>query len=310
MHKCSTETTGASRCAALSVALGEPLAGTAAAADTWLCLEQHGPWGRDALTQSHLDAELGAALAERADSSGVRVQLIRRPGRHPDAGDGGSRRIYLAHTRPGASWLRTAESTDPSELLALDFDRLADGKHDHWGDAVTDPVLLVCTNGKRDQCCAVRGRALIEELAGRHDGALWETTHTGGHRFAPAAVLLPSGYTYGRLDARHADAVLSAACADKVVTDHCRGRSCWDGAGQAAELAVREHAGEYLADALWVRDPAPSEAEGRVRIAHRDGRQWAVAVQRRTLDPPRPNSCGKSAIRPVTWGAGDVSELP
>lgn len=309
-EKPSAETTGANRCAALSVALDEPLAGTAAAADTWLCLEQRGPWGRDALTQSRLDSELGAALAARTDSGGVRVQLIRRPGGHSGADDDGPRRVYLAHTHPGASWLRTAELADPSELLDLDFDRLAAGRHDGWGSAVTEPVLLICTNGKRDQCCAIQGRALIDELAGRHDGMVWETTHTGGHRFAPAAVLLPSGYTYGRLDARHTDAILSAACAGKVVTDHCRGRSCWGGAGQAAELAVRGHTGEYLTEALWVRDSSWDHETGRVRIAHQDGRHWEVAVHRRDLEPPRPNSCGKSAVRPTAWIAGDIFDVP
>lgn len=306
-EKRSAEVTGADTCAALSEALHEPLAGTAAVAETWLCLEQPGPWGRDALTQSRLDPEVGSALAERAEASGVRIQLIRRTGRHPDTHADRPRRVYLAHTRPGRSWLRTAEPVDPAELLALDFDRLAAGRHDGWGEAAAGPVLLVCTNGRRDRCCAVQGRALIGELGGRHGGAVWETTHTGGHRFAPAAVLLPSGYTYGRLNAQHAEAVLSAACAGKVVTDQCRGRSCWSGPGQVAELAVREHTGEYLTDTLSVPEQAPDAATGTVEVAHQDGRRWEVAVHQRSLDPPRPNSCGKSAVRPVAWTAGRIA---
>ena len=29
---------------------------------------------------------------------------------------------------------------------------------------------------------------------------VWECTHLGGHRFAPTALVLPTGYSYGRLD--------------------------------------------------------------------------------------------------------------
>ncbi|OEV07469.1 sucrase ferredoxin, partial [Streptomyces nanshensis] len=51
-----------STCATASRDLAEPLAGTAATARTWLLIEQPGPWGRKALTQSRLDPDLGQAL--------------------------------------------------------------------------------------------------------------------------------------------------------------------------------------------------------------------------------------------------------
>ncbi|MGW5644582.1 sucrase ferredoxin [Saccharopolyspora sp. NPDC003752] len=296
----------AATCAALSETFAEPLPGTAAVADSWLCLEQRGPWGHNALVQSHLDPELGRALSARTDEHGVRIQLIRQPGRHADTGGGQPRRVFLAHTAPGTGWLRTTTVDNPADLLELDFGRIAAGHHDGWGRPVADPLLLVCTNGRRDRCCALLGRELITELAGRHDGSIWESTHTGGHRFAPAAVLLPSGYTYGRLTAPAAEAVLSAAAAGKVVLDHCRGRSSWTRAGQTAELAVREHIGEYLADALRVT----AEENGQVTIGHQDGRSWDVAVREHELDPPRPNSCGKKAVRPTTCTAETINGRP
>ncbi|PKW14838.1 sucrase ferredoxin [Saccharopolyspora spinosa] len=296
----------AATCAALSEALAEPMPGTAAVADSWLCLEQRGPWGHNALTQSHLDPELGQALSARAGQHRVRIQLIRHPGRHADTAGDQQRRVFLAHTAPGTGWLRTATITDPAELLELDFARIAAGNHDDWGQPTTEPLLLVCTNGRRDRCCALLGRELITELAGRHDGRIWESTHTGGHRFAPAAVVLPSGYTYGRLTAHTADAVLSSAAAGKVVLDHCRGRSTWSRAGQAAELALRERLGEYLADALRVT----GEEAHQVLIDHEDGRRWQVEVRERELDPPRPNSCGKTAIRPTACTVETINRRP
>jgi hypothetical protein len=293
-------------CAGLSEAFAEPLAGTAAVAGSWLCLEQRGPWGHNALVQSHLDRELGRALAARGDEHGVRVQLIRRPGRHADTAVDRPRRVFLAHSSPGAGWLRETSTTNPAELLDLDFAQIFAGRHDDWGSPVTEPLLLVCTNGRRDRCCALLGRELVAGLVGRHNGSVWETSHTGGHRFAPAAVVLPSGYTYGRLNAHTADAVLSSAAAGKVVLGHCRGRSSWTRAGQVAELAVREHIGEYLVDALRITE----EEAGQVLVGHQDGRSWRVTVRETELDPPRPNSCGKAAVRPTTYAAVAINGRP
>ncbi len=91
-----------STCATASRDLFEPLAGTAATARTWLLLEQPGPWGAKALTSSHLDPALGRALEDAAEGTGVRVALIRRPGRHADCHTATRRRVFAAHVAPGA----------------------------------------------------------------------------------------------------------------------------------------------------------------------------------------------------------------
>ncbi|GAA2354771.1 sucrase ferredoxin [Saccharopolyspora halophila] len=292
-------TTADTTCAALSQALTEPLPGTAAVASAWLCLEQRGPWGHNALLESHLDPGIGAELDRRASAHGVRVQLIRHPGPHPDTS--GPRQVLIGHAEPGG-WLREKTIDDPAELLDLDFQRIAAGRHDGWGEQAS-PVLLVCTNGRRDRCCALLGRELIAEISEHHRDAIWETSHTGGHRFAPAAVLLPSGYTYGRLTTHQVDSALAAAAAGKVSLDGLRGRSAWSRSGQAAELAVRHELGESLQDALEVDETEETAESTVVRVRHRDGRDWRVAVRPRELDPPRPNSCGKEAVRPVSLEA-------
>ena len=46
------------------------------------------------------------------------------------------------------------------------------------------PLLLVCTHGRRDACCAQFGRPTAMALARRYGTAVWETTHVGGDRFA------------------------------------------------------------------------------------------------------------------------------
>ncbi|MYR19650.1 sucrase ferredoxin, partial [Streptomyces sp. SID6137] len=142
-----------SRCASVSLSLDEPVSATAATATTWLLLEQPGPWGAKALTSSHLDPAVGRALETAASGTGVRVALIRRPGRHADPGTGEIRQVYAAHTVPGRGWLRAATTRDPRHLLDLDLGALGAGDHRSF-DAVLggrphtgDPLALVCTNG-------------------------------------------------------------------------------------------------------------------------------------------------------------------
>lgn len=285
-------------CTALSQSLGEPLVGTAAVATTWLCIEQPGAWGHDALVQSQLDPELGAELADRAGGTGVRISLIRRPGRSDVAVR--QRQVYLAHTQPGASWLERAAIADVKELLALDFARLGAGERPGIGRLVDEPVLLVCTNGSRDRCCAQLGRPIAGALAARHGDAVWETTHTGGHRFAPTGVVLPSGYLYGRLDVESAEQTLRAAADGAVRTGGCRGRSTWTTAGQVAELAVRDLIDEPSADALFVTGVRPGDgAEVGVEVRHVDGRRWLATVAEDTLEPARRTSCAKDAVTPT-----------
>ncbi|MGQ0841794.1 sucrase ferredoxin [Actinokineospora sp.] len=277
-------------CSVLSRALDEPLAGTAATAATWLCVEQPGPWGRDALTGSHLDVGLGADLAARTNGTGVRVALIRRPGSHPDRHRPVPRRVYLAHTVPGRTFLRQTTLTDPKHLLDLDFAAAGAGEHGGFGAAAAGPLLLVCTNGRRDVCCALRGRPIAALLAADHGDAVWESSHLGGHRFAPTGLLLPTGYAYGDLDGDRARALLDQA---EVVTDRCRGRCTWHPAGQAADLAVRVLTHTVDPDLLTVRPPTRDDEDNwRVVVAHADGRAWRVTVAERAVGPDRPVSCG------------------
>ncbi|THA24136.1 sucrase ferredoxin [Streptomyces sp. RKND-216] len=293
-------------CATASRVLSEPLAATAATARTWLLIEQPGPWGSKALTESHLDPALGAALDRAAAPHGVRVALIRRPGPHADRGEPHDRRIHLAHTAPGVSWVLTRETAagvDPvTSLPDMDFAALGagiragagPGWHDHRGD----PLALVCTNGKRDRCCALLGRPLAAELAASAHADVWEITHIGGHRFSPTLLVLPYGYAYGRAAAHTVKSVLEAVREGRVVTEGCRGRSVWDRPGQAADLAVREATGEQQADALDVVDvqEAPEGSGGQrwaVTVVHRDGRRWRVHIAAVADDAPQAApSCG------------------
>ncbi|MEU3711752.1 sucrase ferredoxin [Streptomyces catenulae] len=318
-----------STCTLASREGAEPLAGTAAAARTWLLIEQPGPWGAEALTNSHLDPDLGRALKAATDGTDVRVALIRRPGPYSRRGTMLRRRVFLAHTAPGRSWIRTTTLADPKSLLRLDFTAAGAGHHDGLWDAYTgSPLALVCTNGKRDRCCAVLGRPLAADLA-KSGTEAWEVTHIGGHRFAPTLVVLPYGYAYGRASADLVRHAVEAADNGQILLDHCRGRSTWDRPAQAADLAVRDMLGEHRTDALDVvradavrsetvradHPAAPRAAAAEplpawsVTVAHSDGRMWQVLVEQRTDGAPAPASCGSLLGPPARMAVTAITRL-
>lgn len=267
-------------CSEMSRVVGEPLAGSAPEARLWVLVEQSGPWGRDAVVESDLGLETGRALKEWSADQPVRLGLIRRPGRHP--GDGTvsrPRTVLLARSDPDHSWLRAESMSDPRELLNLDPAQLL--------TLPADPrphprLLLVCTHSKRDQCCALKGRILAERLATTFDGDVWETSHLGGHRFAPTLVSLPDGYLYGGPDA------------ETLSTRACRGRSTLSADGQVAEIAALEHFGLRSPRALEVTD----RGSGHWLVRAPDGRSLTIAVTSSDSPVERQESCGKT---PVGW---------
>ncbi|MFE7796172.1 sucrase ferredoxin [Nocardia sp. NPDC057440] len=225
-----------------------PLPGTATRVTGWLCVEQPGAWGRDVIGDEVLGPEITAELAARTKAAQVRPTLIRRPGRSEFTG---VRTVFIASSRPEGSWCERFEITDLKQLLDLDLHQL-NGPPPGIGVPVDDPLVLVCAHGKRDQCCALLGRPIAASLAAEYPGRVWECSHTGGHRFAPAVVLLPSGLTYGRLDAAGARQAVEAATRGAVSMTGLRGRSCYKPIEQVAELAVREQI-SAATDALTVR---------------------------------------------------------
>ncbi len=302
--------------------------GTAARARFWVALEQNGPWGRSAATDSHLDRGVGGHLERSCAESGGRLILIRRPGSHADPPAAApqrdaARRCYLAWTggssgdqRIPRPWLRTVLLDSPEQLLNVDLEALARG--DLAGLTPTlaglsecPPVLLVCTNGRRDVCCAVRGRPVAAAGHAADPGRVWECSHTGGHRFAPTGVLLPWGRTLARLDLLEARTLLDSADTGHLPPGllgarHDRGSSALTPAGQAAESTVRTMLGETELTALTVSpslgEGDPREQASTVEVRHRDGRQWLVDLERHPGESMAP-SCGTSPVPTSTWVA-------
>lgn len=262
-------------CSAVS-ALDEPLPGTAAVVHRWLCIEHPGAWGNDVVKDAPLGAELTAELDRRCKAAGMRLMLIRRPGRREQPN---YRQVYLANSAPGDSWCEQLRVANAAELLDVPFEERG------VGEPVAEPIVLVCAHSKRDQCCARFGRPIAAGLSVDYPGTVWECSHTGGHRFAPSMIMLPSGYTYGRLGLEDARKAIEMLTEGRVFGLGLRGRSCYSSGGQAAEVAVRE-----LIDA-GTEELRVDGHKSEFVVRHLDGRVWGAEIESGAL-PPRPVSCG------------------
>jgi hypothetical protein len=225
------------RCSDRSERLDEPLLGSASTVRNWLLIENAGPWGRTALRDSRLPPEVGIRLQRLARESGVRTLLIRRPGRSDPDGH----HVLASHTGPGTVWLERGHVGDVREVFDLDLSGLAHGQPAGLDRVVDEPLYLACTHGRRDVCCAEKGRPLAAELSTGFPEQTWESSHIGGDRFAGNLVCFPHGVYYGRVAPRDAWWI-AAQYADGVVDlDHYRGRSCYGVSVQAAETFLRRH---------------------------------------------------------------------
>lgn len=308
-------------CTDSALAASEPLIGSAPTALGWICVEQNGPWGRKALVESRLDPAIGAKLADLTAAHQLRAVLIRRPDHHSiartEADSTTARTVLVASSHPRSAWLLRGTITDPAMLLRLPWEAIAAGDREKvltaapWLRPSSAPTLLVCTNARRDVCCARLGRPVVQSMAAQHPDAVWEVTHISGHRFAPTTLLLPSGYLHGRV--RDATTFFAAARAG-IIDGPIRGRSTWPAAGQVAEAFIRDR---YhitgINDLAVVAIPHPGGSAPtastagdsevtRWQVESTDGASWQVEVASRVRGE-RAQSCGAALTALVTHQA-------
>ncbi|GGF54678.1 hypothetical protein GCM10011519_30740 [Marmoricola endophyticus] len=289
----------ASRCALQAQLRGDPMAGTAPPASRLLLVEQAGPWGPRGLTESRADADLARQVDELAAAGGARMQAIREPARH--AGRAKGHRVALADTRDGQQvtwWWRVDDLAELLEQLAR---RSPDAPADLVApdDAVEDrdPVYLVCTHGKHDACCALRGRPVATALAEVRPGRVWETTHVGGDRFAANLLVLPYGEMYGRVLPFAASDFVDRIEAGDVVPGLMRGRAGLPPVAQAALVFAHERLAETRRDAFAVTGIEKLE-DGTTTVGLQSAHGPVTAVMATEISEPNKLTCrGPQGVR-------------
>jgi hypothetical protein len=298
-----------SRCSETSLALGEHQEGTASTVTRWLLIEQRGPWGYDARRSNRMPPTVARHLRREARRLDVRLVLIRRPA--PRGGP--TIRGYSARTARGerSLWsfsVPSIEALADVEMAGLVDPETATGDIKVWRRRDDEPLLLVCTNGRRDPCCAERGRPVFAALEPLAPGRVWECSHIGGDRFAANVVWLPEGVYYGRVEPADAGRLVRATADRRVLLDRFRGRTDGPMPAQAAEAHVRRQLGLDRADDVLSVTSRPAADDGSVDVTLElaDGRRAPITVHVDRASPPRRLTCHSErtvlppAYRPVT----------
>lgn len=170
--------------------------GTAGSYVCVVMIEWTGPWPSDVSDLSPLAKVVGVLAGHQ-----VRVLLVK------PALPGNVQRV-ISFRRDNSDWFsgfgRRVDEVALSDVGEL---AMALGRAELPFDFDTGEVdLLICTHGARDACCGSAGTRLVLDISARRPLALgrahmniWRTSHLGGHRFAPTAIVMPEGTAWAYL---------------------------------------------------------------------------------------------------------------
>lgn len=212
-----------SRCAPWARARGLRPAGSAVRAPGGVLLLQWPlPWPRDIA-----DVEELAPVLRVAKTLGVRVLLVARA----QSPQGAQTICFHARpSRPDDSFVRY----EPRELVRPRADVVSGALNllAGAGGEVEPPgrEVVVCTHGRRDVCCGGAGTALYAELHAAVPAGVrvWRSSHQGGHRFAPTALVLPDATSWSDLDAGTVHAILQRSVQVESIIGRYRGSTAID----------------------------------------------------------------------------------
>ena len=275
-------------CSEASADASEPLGATASRVDRWILVEYRGVWAHDALEGSALSGDVKAPLRAARDARPhTKLLFVRRTERRAQP-----LRVFVAASPEHGGSIRGLELERHEDVLEHDLGGEA-------GDPVDHPLLLVCTHGKHDKCCARYGRPLYEAVADLVEPEwVWQASHVGGDRFAGNLVALPQGAYFGRVGRADVWPLVDAYLGGRVRLENYRGRSCHSMVVQAAERLLREELGLLgLEDVSFVS--LSREADDRWLVEMRAGRTaetHAVSVAL-TWGPLAHLTCSSETLR-------------
>lgn len=308
--------------------------GTAKPGKLVLAMEYFNAWGEDILDGEALGKDLAKQISTYLKKYGATLQFIRRPGRAGQerqelptrslfiAWANGAETAESAEGNPAAPLQPILEHIDihkPEDLLDIE---LGQPGHTPGATRVDGSILLICTHGKRDVCCAVKGRPVAAKV-GEHYSEVWESSHTKGHRFAPSMIMLPSNYSYGHLSAIQVAGNIEADRQGRTSLQGNRGRGTMDPASQVAELAVLDHLARSTKmpprtldlNVYRPDEEKPAHLLGKlkekgsttriVRSRTNTEQQWTVELEQKSVSPVR-SSCGDPVKSAYVWVATAV----
>ena len=259
-----------------------------------MLVEHPGPWGRDGLLDARLPDGLGRRLRALERRTRARVLLIRRPARPAGAGSA----CFAVDTALGWMGATTLGSVEDAAGLDPSDPRL-------FPREVGQVVAVVCTHGRRDPCCAERGRPLAAAASARFPDEVWESTHVGGDRFAGNMVVFPYGLVFGRVEPAEGAAILEALADGRILLDRYRGRTNMPMPSQAAERALRSERGLVGLDDVRHVGTERRGGSASVRLDSASG-ATLVRLTRIELPPMRLTCASADDEAAATWRVDSI----
>ena len=295
-------------CSDASIERGEGITATASQVRAWLLVEVPGAWGVDAVVESHLGAHVPEGWKADLHRRGIRTVCI-RPADRSRASDA-THVFFVVAARPGRTegqvWARTLPTLSAVRHVS---DDLVVGQAPAGWDRHPGRLVLVCTNGKHDACCANQGRPVVRHLrTTRWADEVWECSHIGGDRFAANVVVLPDSLYFGRMAPDEAEALLDDHAEGRIALEWYRGRSTLRFPEQAAEHALRSGLDVRGTEDVTVE---PTAEPGRFRAEVAGVGTVEVVIERTTLRVAEPLTCRGTPDQVIPrYTASEIVEIP
>jgi hypothetical protein len=191
-------------CSEMSFQVGEDPIGSAIPCQTYILVECPLPWTAQAFESKAVPQNL-RELVQAVKRSGLSIRfLLINQGVNHDCCH------VIVYHQPSHLFLQKYQrlewTIDRIEQAAPLICNYLSGRRVASESSTLKRDLLICVHGSHDKCCAKYGlpfyRQALSTIAQYGDPSirLWQTSHFGGHRFAPTLIDLPEGRYYGRLD--------------------------------------------------------------------------------------------------------------
>ncbi len=299
----TSQLTSTELCSDVDAHAGDDPRGSSATFSQFLLIEHRGSFSKVAAADA-VTAVYGpeAPAVQALETAGFRPFVIRPVGRGEPSNLGSAPYLprFVGRAGAGATLERIDRAPTPGALAALS----------QLATRASEPLFAVCTNGSRDRCCAVKGRDLAQQLRYELDGssddgssddaAVVEISHLGGHRFAATMLVLPWGYSYGRLDIDAAVEIAYAAQDGLVHPRNLRGRSDLDPAAQVADAYWRAQLGPAPIDAVRI-EATTTDGPYRTVSATVRNRSEHLRLERTSGVTIGQTRCGGKPIQTAGW---------
>ncbi|WP_017328324.1 sucrase ferredoxin [Synechococcus sp. PCC 7336] len=219
MRSDSLSTRDCRYCSAVSQASGETPIGTAGSLDHWIAIALPQPRPRQLWAARPLLAPLEQLPKAIAIRRGQRLRLVAISS---DRNDYNPDRVRVLHyyrpEGPFAEFNRSEYLLPETEVVSLVRSILSNPQarspFQHYcqkaGKGMRD--LFVCTHTRHDLACGRYGTPLFRLLYRKYNHLdrlrVWQSSHFGGHRFAPTLMDFPSGHCWGHLNSDRLEEVL------------------------------------------------------------------------------------------------------